>query len=227
MDTTTKDVNPQGPAPAPQSAAPTYLLAVICLIVGMGVGYLLHTPKKAAPAAAQQGQQQAPVGAMAGGMPTSDQMSHMVTKAAEPILSALQKDPKNADLLAQAGTVYFRAQQFETAAGYYEQALKIKPSPEGFVALSNTYHNSGADDRAIESLNQALELDPKLPTALFNLGMLEWKVKNDPDAAIDAWRRLLKTNPNHPRRAEVEGMIAKAKKHKTMSKTEKVPAPPL
>lgn len=226
MAATTEDSNSRSAAPTPENSAPTYILAVICLLLGIGVGYLLHSPKAAVPGA-MQAQQQAEPGAMAGGIPTPDQMNHMVEKATEPILTALQKDPNNADLLAQAGTVYFRAQQFETAAAYYEKALKIKPSPEGFIALSNAYHNAGADDRAIDSLNQALKLDPKSATALFNVGMLDWKVKNDPDAAIAAWQQLLKMNPKHPRRAEVEKMIAKAKKHQTMATTEKIAAPPL
>lgn len=227
MDPSTGELN-QSAAPAPQSTAPMYVLAVICLLVGIAVGYLLHAPRPTVAAIADQTNQPAvPADAASAAMPSADQMNHMVTKAAEPILSALQKDPNNADLLAQAGTVYVRAQQFETAAGYYERALKIKPSAEGFIALSNTYHNAGADDRAIESLNGALKVDPKSATALFNLGMLEWKVKSDPDAAIAAWQRLLKSNPKHPRRTEVEGMIAKAKKHKTMASTEKIPAPPL
>jgi cytochrome c-type biogenesis protein CcmH/NrfG len=99
--------------------------------------------------------------------------------------------------------------------------VKIKPTTEGLVSLSNSYHYAGNDDKAFESLDRALKLDPKSPNALFNLGMLKWQVKNDPKGAIAAWEQLLKTNPNHPRRAQVEGMIEKAKKHLTIAATEK------
>jgi cytochrome c-type biogenesis protein CcmH/NrfG len=60
-------------------------------------------------------------------------------------------------------------------------------------------------------LNRALEVDPKSANALFNLGMLNWKVKKDPQAAIQDWELLLKNNPNHPKRAQVESLIAKVK----------------
>jgi cytochrome c-type biogenesis protein CcmH/NrfG len=148
----------------------------------------------------------------------------MADKQAEPLLAALQKDPNNPELLAQLGSVYLRAQQFPTATDYYEHATKIKPTAEGFVSLSNAYHYAGQDERAFVTLNQALQIDPKSANALFNLGMLSWRVKNDPQAAIEAWQRLLKTNPQHPRRAEVESLIAKAKQHLNMpagTKTDK------
>jgi cytochrome c-type biogenesis protein CcmH/NrfG len=198
---------------APQKNVQTYILAIICLVLGITVGYLMRAPSVSASRSTAQQTAPPEVHGASGAMPTPDQMQHMVEKAAEPILAALQKEPDNPELLAKAGSVYFRAQQFPTAAQYYERAAKVKPTAEGFVALSNAYHYAGADDQAIDSLNRALQIDPKSANALFNLGMLNWRVKNDPNAAIAAWERVLKTNPKHPHRADVENMIAKAKKH--------------
>src|SRR5262249_48287275 len=121
--------------------------------------------------------------------------------------------PNNPELLAKLGSVYLRASQFPAAVDYYDRSVKAKPTAEGYVSLSNAYHFAKEDDKALEALNHALQLDPKSPNALFNLGMLAWQVKNDPKAAIEAWQRLLKANPNHPRRDQVETMIAKAKQH--------------
>jgi len=50
-----------------------------------------------------------------------------------------------------------------------------------------------------------------LADGMQNLGMLNWKVKKDPQAAIQNWQLLLKNNPNHPVRAQVESLIAKVK----------------
>jgi cytochrome c-type biogenesis protein CcmH/NrfG len=63
----------------------------------------------------------------------------------------------------------------------------------------------------MESLNHALELDPKYANALFNLGMLKLRVKGDNKGAIALWEKLIKTNPDNPHRAEIEQMIAKVK----------------
>jgi cytochrome c-type biogenesis protein CcmH/NrfG len=190
-----------------------YVLSAVCLLLGLIIGYLLNPPKQSA---ASLPQASPAAGVMQGGMPTPDQLRHMADKKAETILAALQKDPNNADLLSQAGSVYFRAQQFPVAVDYYERATKIKPSAEGLVSLANSYHYAGSDDRSIETLQRAVQLDPKSANALYNLGMLNWQVKNDPKAAVEAWERLLKTNPDHPRRAEVKGMIGSARKHMTI-----------
>jgi cytochrome c-type biogenesis protein CcmH/NrfG len=187
-----------------------YVLAVVCLVLGIVAGYLLHAPKQVA---ADVPPASPGMSGMQGRMPTPDQMKHMGDKMAEPILAELQKDPNNADLLAKAGSVYFRAQQFPASAEYYERAAKAKPAAETFVSLSNALHYAGSDDRALEALNRALQLDPESPNALFNLGMLKWQAKNDPNGAVEAWQRLLKANPDHPRRAQVEEMIARAKQH--------------
>lgn len=195
-----------------------YAFAVICLVVGVVCGYLLHGPSKPAAASPvpQQVSAQVPVSQPVA-MPTPDQMKHMGDKMAEPLLARLQKDPNNPELLAKVGSIYFRAGQFPLAAENYEKSVKLKPTAEGFVSLSNSYHYAGNDEKAFAMLDQALKLDPKSANALFNLGMLNWQVRNDPKAAVAAWQQLLKANPNHPRRARVEQMIAKAKKHITMA----------
>jgi cytochrome c-type biogenesis protein CcmH/NrfG len=211
------------------TATQTYVTATLCLLIGLVVGYLL---RGSATASSMRSAETRPATSMQVGNPgtadasqvTPDQLKRMGDKQAEPLLPELQKDPNNADLLAQIATAYFRARQFPMAAEYYERAARIEPTSEVLVSLSNSYHYAGSDDRAIETLNRALRVDPKSANALFNLGMLKWQAKNDPKGAIDTWQQLLKSNPNHPRRAQVEGMIAKAKQHMNMpagTKTDK------
>lgn len=204
------------------TATQVYVMAVVCLLVGIAAGYLVRgsstrsSATSAGAAMAPSPQAGMPSGTSDMGQVTPDQLKRMGDKKAESMLAELQKDPNNPDLLAQIGAVYLLTQQFPLAVEYYDRAAKIKPLAETFTSLASAYHYTGSDDRAIDALNRALTIDPKSPNALFRLGVLKWQAKNDPKGAIDAWQRLLKTNPNLPRRAEVEGLIAKVKEHINM-----------
>ena len=195
-----------------------YLMALACLVIGVSIGYFLRGSQAPAPMSATASTASLPTGTTAGtAAPTPEQIKHMGNKMAEPILAELQKSPNDPELLAKLASVYFRSAQYPEAVDYYHRAVKVKPTAEGYVSLSNAYHYAGDDDKAFETLNKALAIDPKSANALFNVGMLDWQVKNDPKGAIQAWERLLKLNPNHPRRAQVEMMIAKAKQHLDIS----------
>jgi len=198
----------------PWSNLQAYGFALVCLLVGYAVGYLLH-PRKPALANAPQTAISAMNG-MPSSMPSPEQLKQMADKQLEPMLAALQKDPSNPDLLAQIATVYLHTQQFAAAADYYGRAVKVKPTADGYVKLGGAYLHAGSPDQTLDALNHALQLDPKSADALFNLGMLKWRVKNDPKGAVDAWQRLIKANPNFPQRTEVEKMIAQAKQHMNM-----------
>jgi cytochrome c-type biogenesis protein CcmH/NrfG len=77
--------------------------------------------------------------------------------------------------------------------------------------LASCLYYSDDTDGALAQLNQALKYSPKDVNALFNLGMIKYRGKNDPKGAIAVWQQLLKTNPNLDRKSVVEQMIADAK----------------
>jgi cytochrome c-type biogenesis protein CcmH/NrfG len=201
------------------SSTQAHVFAAICLGVGFTVGYLLHAPANSSVVSAQRAASEntpQPVQAM----PSPEQIKHMGDKMAEPLLTELKTDQNNPETLAKVASVYLRAGQIPLAIEYFEKSLKAKPSAEGYVSLSSTYHYAGEDDQAIAMLNRALEIDPKSANALFNLGMLEWKTKNDPQAAVQAWQLLLKNNPKHPKRELVEQLIRKVKQNTDSSQAE-------
>ncbi len=197
------------------SNAQTYMMAGICLVLGAGLGYLVHTPS-AAPSnpsiAAVAPAQPAPTG-MAAGAPSAQDMKRMAEKQVAPLLAELQQHPKDAELLAKIGRSYLAAQQFQSAEQYYEQSVALKPTPETLNEMSFVDYSLGDVDKAIVTLNRAIKMDPKNSKLLFNLGMFEWHGKSDPKAAIAAWQTMLKVNPKDPKRAQVEQMIAQAKQH--------------
>ncbi|HUO16796.1 MAG TPA: tetratricopeptide repeat protein [Verrucomicrobiae bacterium] len=191
----------------------TYSMAVICLILGVVAGYLLHAPVAADAGSVSANVASNPLPTNVPQMPSAADMKRMADKQVAPLLEQLQKSPKDADLLAKIAHSYMAAQQFQSAKQYFEESIAIKPKPDVLNELAFVYVKTGDLDKGIATLNQALAIDPKNSNVLYNLGFYEWKGKADPKAAINAWQSFLKADPDSPKRAEVEQMLAQARKH--------------
>lgn len=201
------------PLPKFWTGAQAYTMAAICLVLGTIVGYLLNSPPSARSGAAPNVAAQPVPAGMKGGMPTADDLKRMADKQVAPMLAELKANPNNPDLLDNIGRSYMAAQQYASARQYIEQSVALKTTPESLNELSFVYYSMGDADKAIDTLNRALKVEPKNPKLLFNLGMFEWHGKSDPKAAIAAWEKFVKTNPNDPKRPEAEHLIAQAKQH--------------
>jgi cytochrome c-type biogenesis protein CcmH/NrfG len=211
------------------SSIQVYTLSAICLLAGVSGGYLFRGSKasQAAVPAAVQTQSGNSAGALPpnASQPSADDMKRMAEKQVAPLLEQLKSNPNDADTLAKVAHFYMAAGQYGEAVTYYEKATAVKPTPNGYTELSIAYYNNGAGDKAIDALNRALKIDPKFANALFDLGVLKWQAQGDTKGAVECWETLLKTNPNHPRRAEVEKLIAEVKKHANMAPGTKTDKP--
>jgi cytochrome c-type biogenesis protein CcmH/NrfG len=194
-----------------------YTLALLCLVVGLGIGYVLHVAEPATPTLAPTAKAPMPASphgtAANGHMPTVKEMKQMADKKAAPLKEKLKSDPKNAELLAQVGAIYHSAQQFEDAIGYYSQSVQADPkNPALRIKLAASLFRSGDADGAIAQLNDCLKIDPSNANALFDLGMIKLQGKQDAKGAAVAWRHLLKSNPDlsPEHKAAVEKMLAQA-----------------
>lgn len=197
------------------SSVQVYTLSAICLLIGVTSGYLFRGSTASRTPTPAVVQAQMP-GSEAGGAtekPTPEAMKRMADKQVAPMLAELEKNPNDADTLNKVAHFYYVAGQYGDAAKYYDKVAAIKPTVEVLNRLSGAYYYSGSGDKAIEAVNRALKIDPKSADTLFNLGMLKWQVQGDMKGAVQCWETLLKDNPKHPRRAEVEKMIAEAKQH--------------
>jgi cytochrome c-type biogenesis protein CcmH/NrfG len=192
------------------TATQAYLLAVFCLLLGVALGYLFRgsvSPARANAAAATQpgnaSQQQAAVEAQAA-----------LQQAVAPLLEAVKKDPSDYDSLVKLGNMFYDAQQFPGAIEYYGRALAIHPeNPDVRTDMGTAYWYSGNADQALAAMETSLKYRPGHPQTLFNLGWVKWQGKADPKGAIEAWEKLLQTNPDYPQKQQVEQYIAKAKEH--------------
>jgi cytochrome c-type biogenesis protein CcmH/NrfG len=140
----------------------------------------------------------------------------MIAKAAEPLLTQLKSNPNDFDTLVKLGNLYFDAQTYPEAIGYYEKAVAMQPkNPDVLTDLGTAYWYTGNADKAINDFNQALAVRPNHPGTLFNLGIVKWQGKKDPKGAIVAWEKLLQTNPDYPQKDQVQMLIERAKMHES------------
>ena len=197
-----------------------YVLSVICLLVGVAVGYLARgsaSPQTAAvqaQAATQAGMGSAPQA------PSPEQMRQMAEAEAAPLIAQLKSDPNNSDLLYKVGNIYYDAQQYADAVNYYERCLKLNPKATDVrTDMATAYHFMGKTDRALQEYGEVLKIDGTHANALFNTGMVKWQDKQDMSGAIVAWKRLLETNPQYAQRDKVQQLIAQAEQHLSMQKT--------
>jgi len=189
-----------------------YVVAALCLLLGLFAGYFLLGKS---PGALATRSRNAPntAGTYNGGHPalTLEQMKQMADVQVSALMEKSKSEPKNAALLVQIATIYQGAHQFQEAASYFDRALEIdaKNVPARTELASCLYYTGDADG-ALSQLNQALKYAPNDTNALFNLGMIKYRGKKDPAGAVTAWQKLLKVNPNLERKALVEQLIAEA-----------------
>jgi cytochrome c-type biogenesis protein CcmH/NrfG len=201
-------------------AKQAYAMAVISLVIGLAMGYLVRGSQSPAPpppqavSTAPQPVPQSPhtAAGMGGGpMPSLEKMKRMADDKAAPLLEKLKADPNNISLLTKVGDLYLATHQFKVAAGYYDKALQVDPKnvPVRTQMASCLYYN-GDIDGAIGQLQQALQYDSKDANSLFNLGMIKLQGKKDSKGALAAWQLLLKSNPQlgADRKAMVQKLIA-------------------
>jgi tetratricopeptide (TPR) repeat protein len=142
------------------------------------------------------------------------QTAEMVQRAAQPLLDNLKQNPRDFGTLVKAGNLYYDSKLYPEAIKYYAQALKVRPEDSDVrTDMGTAYWYSGNPDRAIAEFNRALQYNPTHPGTLFNMGVVKWQGKMDPAGAVQAWERLLKTNPSYPQKQQVLDLIDRARQH--------------
>jgi cytochrome c-type biogenesis protein CcmH/NrfG len=191
-----------------------YGMAFVCLILGVLVGYLVRG-SASSPIVSTESAGRNVASAASGApqpTPTLDQVKQLAERQVRPVLDELKKDPENENLLIRAAYLYKSTHQFSEAASYFAKALAIDPkNVSARTEMASCLYYGGDVDGALAQLNQSLRYDPKDVNSLFNLGMIQWKGKNDAASAIATWQELLRRHPDLDRRITVEQMIAEAR----------------
>lgn len=203
----TEPANPDGRRPVSSlGERAIFLFALVCLVAGIGIGYLLRgvvspttrvsaTPSATVPAASNEKP-----------LPPLD-------SAVEPVEAALKADPNNAKLLAELGNIYYDHHVYAKAIIHYQRALQLNPRDVRVrTDLGTAYVYSGRPKQAVAEYQQALSIDPRHFQTLFNLGVVYETGLKDHARAIAAWQKLLKLYPQNPDRNRIESLIQSAKR---------------
>ena len=210
----------KAPGAGQWTSTQAYVLSVICLLLGVAVGYLVRgsAPSNNALTQVRASSAESLPASMAGGQqPGVGELRRMADTQAQPLLKQLESDPNNSTLLYQIGNLYYDAQQYPEAVKYYENSLQIDPKATDVrTDMATAYHLMGQSNRAIQEYDAVLKIDGKHANALFNEGMVKWQDKMDLKGAISSWKRLLDAHPDYANRNQVEKLIAQAEQHLTI-----------
>ncbi len=199
------------------SSAQAFVSALLCLLLGIGGGYLIRKSRvPASPSMNPSAPSAFATAPLVTLMPPSvEQVKGTVDVQAAVKLEQLKAAPNDAGLLTELGNIYYDNKQFRTAIEYYNRVLKIRPADTSVrTDMATAYWFSGDPDTAIAEFNKSLSYEPTKANALFNLGIVKWQGKHDGPGAIAIWQKLLVTNPNYDEKEKVIQLIAQAKASK-------------
>ncbi len=93
----------------------------------------------------------------------------------------------------------------------YDELLRADPRNVQALAYRGwLLKRAGLPDKAMESLDQAVALDPKFPDAHFFRGMVLYQDRNDPAGAVTEFRLFMSNNPPREMVPLVEDVLRRA-----------------
>ena len=191
--------------------AQAYVLATVTLLVGIALGYLVRGtgPSTSAESAATN----TPAASSAPpAVPSTPTQTPAPATPVEPLLRELQAKPNDPGLLAQVGNAYYDNQQYDKAIPYYERSLNARPEDVNVrTDMATAMWYAGNADGALQQFDRSLRYQPTHAQTLFNLGVVRWQGKKDAKGALEAWNKLLATNPNYPDREKVQKLMQQAR----------------
>ena len=131
----------------------------------------------------------------------------------------LARDPKNVAAAIGAGNLLYDAQRYSEAIGYYQQGFAGNPADINVSTdLGTALWYTGRADEALAQYDKSLAINPTHAQTLFNVGIVRNDGKRDHAGAVEAWERLLASNPAYPDATRVRSMIADARQKVTSTR---------
>ena len=173
--------------------------AVVFTVAGMAFGVILGWVI----GAQQLGR--ATAAAPAAGQPAARQAPALDQARVDQLTATVNGDPKNTTALVQLANVYFDAERFTDAIGWYEKALALDPkNADVSTDLGVSYYYTNRTEEALKRFEESLKIDPKHTKTLLNKGIVLAFGKEDLKAAAVEWQKVVDLAPSSP-----EGVAAK------------------
>lgn len=117
----------------------------------------------------------------------------------EQLQAEIKNNPRNYEALVELANIHYKQKNFQDAIAYYSKALEIRPGEiDVRTDLGTMLFYANRYDEAINEFKKVLAVKPDNPQTLFNIGVAMLHGKNDPQAALQYWEKLVETNPNYP-----------------------------
>jgi cytochrome c-type biogenesis protein CcmH/NrfG len=121
------------------------------------------------------------------------------------LTAAINTDPKNTTAIVQLANVYFDAERFTDAIGWYEKALALDPKDADVSTdLGVSYYYTNRTEEALKRFEASLAINPKHTKTLLNKGIVLAFGKEDLKGAAAEWQKVVDLAPGTP-----EGEAAK------------------
>lgn len=117
-------------------------------------------------------------------------------KAISSLETAIEQDSRNYGAFLYLGMIY-GARKNTIALEYYDNAIRIDPTPEVFYAKAKLLQDLGKFDEALAMYEQIVKQDPQNEFSWYNSGAITLEVKKDPAKALDYFTKAIDANPKY------------------------------
>lgn len=130
-------------------------------------------------------------------------------EAESDLMAALKQRPEEAELLNYLGYAWIdRGERLQEALGMVEKAVAANPRSGAIIdSLGWAHYRLGNYKKAVELLEQAVELEAGDPEINNHLGDAYWMVGRKDEAGFQ-WRRVLTLRPDEAIKGDVEKKLA-------------------
>lgn len=109
--------------------------------------------------------------------------------------TAIELNPKAADLYVSRGVAYGIQEQYDEAIANFDKAIELEPdNAEAYINRGNAYDFRGQHDRAVDDYSMAIKLNPNDVDAYVNRGVT-YRTMGQRDKAMADFRKAIEIMP--------------------------------
>lgn len=125
------------------------------------------------------------------------------------------REPKNVQAWIQLGNDYFDLRQAQQAVDAYAKVLELQPdNPDILTDQGVMLRELRQYDRAVANFLRANEVQPRHLQSLYNAGIVYAYDLNQPEKAIQAWNKIVASDPTSPQALQARSQLEELKTRK-------------